>query len=166
LNPEPGAQAGNAALPDVFETARPSPKRILLAEDNLVNQRLAVRFLEKDGHEVVVASNGEEAVAAWLRQPFDLILMDLQMPKMDGFEATLKIRSAETGAVHIPIVALTAHAMNGDRERCLSAGMDDYLSKPIRPSDLRDIVLRHAKVEADSANPNPESAETHEIPNS
>jgi two-component system, sensor histidine kinase and response regulator len=133
---EPPPQAANPALPDAFETAWPSPKRILLAEDNVVNQRLAVRLLEKDGHDVVVASNGEEALAAWLRQPFDLILMDLQMPKMDGFETTLQIRRseqirrAESGSTaRIPIVALTAHAMNGDRERCLGAGMDDYLSK-------------------------------------
>ena len=172
LKQDPHALTGNPALPSALETARPSPKRVLLAEDNLVNQRLAVRFLEKDGHDVVVVSNGEEALAAWQRQRFDLILMDLQMPKMDGFEATLRVRAAESGSnAHIPIVALTAHAMNGDRERCLSAGMDDYLSKPVRPGDLRDIVSKHTK-QADDAHRNPGSGEcrgrnaVHELPNS
>ena len=143
LKQERREQAGQPAVPDILQTARRSGKRILVAEDNVVNQRLAVRLLEKDGHDVVVAANGNEALAAWLRQPFDLILMDLQMPEMDGFETTFKIRCAESRSnAHIPIVALTAHAINGDRERCLNAGMDDYLSKPIRPRDLLDAVLR------------------------
>jgi two-component system, sensor histidine kinase and response regulator len=96
-------------------------------------------MLEKEGHHVVVAQNGKEAVEAWRTQPFDLIFMDMQMPEMDGFEAASEIRRSESG-YHIPIVALTAHAMEGDRERCLAAGVDDYLTKPIHKTDLIEIV--------------------------
>jgi PAS domain S-box-containing protein len=110
---------------------------ILLAEDNLVNQRLVVRLLEKQGHAVTVAGNGREALAALGRAPFDLVLMDVQMPEMGGLEATARIREREraTGR-HVPIVGLTAHAMKGDRERCLAAGMDAYLSKPVQGAQL------------------------------
>ncbi|MGE3805354.1 MAG: response regulator, partial [Gemmataceae bacterium] len=115
--------------------------RILLAEDNLVNQKLALRLLEKRGHQVVVADNGRRAVEAVRSQPFDLVLMDVQMPEMDGFQATTAIRAAEgTGPRHLPIVAMTAHALKGDRERCLEAGMDDYISKPIRPDALWEVL--------------------------
>jgi CheY-like chemotaxis protein len=115
--------------------------RLLLTEDNAVNQRLAVRLLEKRGHTVVVANNGREALAAILRDRFDAVLMDVQMPEMDGLEATRLIRARErdTGR-HLPIVAMTAHAMKGDRERCLQAGMDGYISKPLHPSDLFEAV--------------------------
>ena len=115
--------------------------RILLAEDNVVNQRLAVKVLNKRGYCVVVAGNGKEAVAAFEQEPFDAILMDVQMPEMDGFEATGVIREKEkeTGS-HIPIIAMTAHAMKGDRERCLEAGMDEYVSKPIRPQIVVDAI--------------------------
>jgi PAS domain S-box-containing protein len=111
--------------------------KILLAEDNVINQKLAVRILENRGHRVVVAGNGEEALAAIERNLFDVVLMDIQMPKMDGFQATTEIRrrERETGD-HLPIVAMTAHAMSGDREKCLEAGMDDYVSKPLKPLDL------------------------------
>jgi len=117
--------------------APPVSLRVLIAEDNLVNQRLAMRLLEKRGHQVTIAGNGREAVAAAEQDTFDLVLMDLQMPEMDGFEATaaLRKREKETG-IHLPIIALTAHALKGDRERCLEAGMDGYLSKPIRPQEL------------------------------
>lgn len=108
------------------------PQRILLAEDGAVNQRVAVLMLESRGHEVTVANNGREAVDRFKSGAFDLILMDVQMPEMDGLEATRTIRGLETGSDRIPIVAMTAHAMRGDRERCLEAGMDDYLSKPIQ----------------------------------
>jgi two-component system, sensor histidine kinase and response regulator len=106
-----------------------------------VNQRLAVRLLEKRGHRVAVASNGREALAALEKEKFDLIFMDVQMPEMDGLEATVAIRDKEkrTG-LHLPIIALTAHAMKGDREQCLTAGMDGYLTKPIRPQELDEIL--------------------------
>jgi len=119
--------------------------RVLLAEDNVVNQRLAVKLLEKAGHAVTVAGSGREAVEALARQPFDLVLMDVQMPDMGGFEATTLIRQREqaTGG-HVPIIAMTAHAMKGDRERCLAAGMDDYVSKPVRAQDLFGAVARVA----------------------
>jgi len=111
--------------------------QILLAEDNVVNQQLAVRLLQKRGHRVVVAGNGKEALRALAAQAFDVVLMDVQMPEMDGFEVTAAIRAQEkiTGA-HQLIVAMTAHAMKGDRERCLAAGMDDYISKPVQASEL------------------------------
>jgi len=113
------------------------PLTILVAEDNLVNQRLAVRMLEKKGHTVRVANNGKEAVAAFEREHFDLILMDIQMPEMDGFAATGLIRSLEKNSgEHMPIIALTAHAMQGYKEQCLEAGMDDYCVKPIQAKDL------------------------------
>jgi CheY-like chemotaxis protein len=111
--------------------------RVLLAEDNAVNQRLAVRLLQKAGHSVVVAGNGAEALAALEREPFDVVLMDVQMPQMDGFEATAAVRAREAGTGRRqPIVAMTAHAMKGDRERCLEAGMDGYVSKPIQGEQL------------------------------
>ena len=115
--------------------------RILVAEDNLVNQRLVVRLLEKRGHRVVLAVDGRRAVEALSQESFDLVLMDPQMPEMDGFEATAIIREKEkkTGE-HQPIVALTAHAMTGDRERCLNGGMDNYLTKPIRTQELDQIL--------------------------
>jgi two-component system sensor histidine kinase/response regulator len=113
------------------------PLHILLAEDNVVNQTLAIRLLEKRGHSVVLAVNGREAVETWKRGRFDLILMDVQMPEMGGFEATAAIRQAELGgAIHIPIVAMTARAMAGDRESCLEAGMDGYVAKPISVAEL------------------------------
>ena len=127
-------------LPAARSTAL-RPLKILLAEDSLVNQKLAVGLLEKYGHTVVVANHGREAVAAFESQPFDLILMDVQMPELDGFEATGVIRAEEsrTGA-HMPIIAMTAHAMKGDRERCLEAGMDGYIAKPIHANELFDTM--------------------------
>jgi signal transduction histidine kinase/CheY-like chemotaxis protein/ligand-binding sensor domain-containing protein len=116
-------------------------RKILLAEDNPVNQVVALRLLERRGHRVTLAANGLEAVAAVGREPFDLVLMDVQMPEMDGFEATAAIRQAEeAGGRHVPIFAMTAHAMKGDAERCRAAGMDGYLPKPIRPAELYAIV--------------------------
>jgi CheY-like chemotaxis protein len=117
--------------------------RILLAEDNLVNQKLAVRLLHKWGHTVTVASTGTEALLAWDQEPFDLILMDVQMPDLGGVEATMMIRQREQAtAGHVPIVAMTAHAMQGDRERCLAAGMDDYITKPVQAQVLFDTIER------------------------
>jgi CheY-like chemotaxis protein/HPt (histidine-containing phosphotransfer) domain-containing protein len=115
--------------------------RLLLAEDNEVNQKLAVRLLEKRGHSVVVCGTGREALATIEREPFDVVLLDVQMPEMDGLETTLTIRrrERETGG-HTPIVAMTAHAMKGDREQCLAAGMDAYISKPLQPDELFEVV--------------------------
>jgi signal transduction histidine kinase/CheY-like chemotaxis protein len=115
--------------------------QILLAEDNPVNQRLAVRLLEKQGHRVVVTGNGKEALAALERERFDLILMDVQMPEMGGFEASAHIREREkTAGGHIPIIAMTAHALKGDRERCLDAGMDAYVAKPVESRLLFEAI--------------------------
>jgi two-component system sensor histidine kinase/response regulator len=114
---------------------------LLLAEDNPVNQRLAVRLLEKHGHSVVIAGDGRKALDCFDRESFHLILMDVQMPEMDGFETTAAIREREkNGSRHIPIIAMTAHAMQGDRERCLAAGMDGYISKPITAKELLAII--------------------------
>ena len=117
--------------------------RVLVAEDNVVNQMLAVRLLEKHGHTVAVATNGKEAVAAVGREPFDLIMMDVQMPEMDGLAATAEIRRQEQQTEsHVPIIALTAHALQGDREKCLAAGMDEYVSKPLSVGDLFEAIER------------------------
>jgi signal transduction histidine kinase/DNA-binding response OmpR family regulator len=113
------------------------PLRVLLAEDSMVNQKLAVGLMEKYGHCVVVANNGKEAIAALASQEFDVVLMDVEMPEMDGLEATAVIRVKERQTdKHVPIIAMTAHAMKGDRERCIEAGMDDYVPKPIRARQL------------------------------
>jgi PAS domain S-box-containing protein len=115
--------------------------RILLAEDGLVNQKVAVNLLERRGHKVTVANNGQEAVDALDIESFDVVLMDVQMPAVDGFEATAIIRRREQqSGEHIPIIATTAHAMKGDRERCIEAGMDGYIAKPIRAKDLHDTI--------------------------
>jgi len=125
--------------------------KILLAEDNAVNQKLAVRLLEKRGHRVSVAGNGLEALEALKRDSFDLVFMDVQMPDMDGLEATTALRQNEKGGqFHQRVIALTAHAMQGDREKCVAAGMDGYLTKPIKPSEL-DLVLEDCLARLSSA---------------
>jgi PAS domain S-box-containing protein len=126
-------------LEPAFRPAR--PLRLLLAEDNPVNQRLAVRILERWGHSVVVASNGRRALEAWEKEMFDLILMDVQMPEMSGLEAVAVIREREkTSGGKVPVIAMTAHALEGDREKCLGAGMDNYLPKPIDQKKLFEMV--------------------------
>ena len=117
------------------------PLRVLLAEDNVVNQRLAVRLLEKQGHMVLVVGDGIQALEAMEGARFDVVLMDVQMPVMGGVEATAAIREKEraTGE-HVPIVAMTAHAMAGDRQRFLESGMDGYVSKPVNPQELFDVI--------------------------
>jgi len=132
----------SASLKNMLEaTGKPGSLRILLAEDNLVNQRLAMRLLEKRGHRVELASSGREAIEWLEKKRFDLILMDLQMPDMDGLEATALIREREKrDGGRTPIVALTAHTMKGDRERCLEAGMDNYINKPLDAVKFLEIV--------------------------
>ncbi len=134
------------------ESAQPEPAvseqanlHILLAEDNAINRKLAAGILEKRGHSLVYATNGPDAVAAAAREVFDLILMDVQMPEMDGFEAARLIRESEkVSGRHVPIAAVTAYAMAGDRERCLAAGMDDYISKPLQKAELLALLKRTA----------------------
>jgi two-component system, sensor histidine kinase and response regulator len=116
---------------------------VLLVEDNAVNQKVAVRFLERMGCKVRVADNGAEGVRAWGEGRFDLVLMDLQMPVMDGLAATRRIRELEAGGRATPIVALTANAMTGQLERCLEAGMNDVLTKPLQVTRLKDILERY-----------------------
>jgi PAS domain S-box-containing protein len=141
-----GAQEQKGAIPlitrySLGDAVERKPLRVLVAEDNAVNQRLASRMLEKRGHRVTVTANGLEAVETLANGNFDLILMDIQMPEMDGYEATAAIRTREKrDGTHIPIIALTANAMKGDRERCLAAGMDGYLSKPIVPRELDELL--------------------------
>jgi two-component system, sensor histidine kinase and response regulator len=133
----PEQEGQSAVVPLSTPPSRRSPLRILLAEDNEINQKVAVGILEQQGHSVTVAANGKLALNAMEKERFDLILMDVQMPVMTGLEAVAAIREQEhaTGA-HIPIIATTAHAMDGDRQRCLDAGMDRYLAKPIRAREL------------------------------
>ena len=140
LRPGPALSTGLSAK---SATAAHTPRalRVLLAEDNAVNQKLAVRLLEKHGHRVRVAGNGREAMEALIRDRFDAILMDVQMPEMNGLEATAAIRRSERGTNrHIPIIAMTSQALKGDREQCLQSGMDAYLSKPIRPQELLEML--------------------------
>ncbi|MFZ0639783.1 MAG: response regulator [Candidatus Acidiferrales bacterium] len=119
------------------------PLRILLAEDNATNRQFAAKLLEKRGHTVMAANNGREALAVWAHEQVDLILMDVQMPDVDGLEAIRMIRQKEkTSGEHIPIISVTAHAMKGDRENCIAAGADDYVSKPLKPADLFSAMER------------------------
>ncbi len=145
-----GARVQQGAIPLITRYALHDARepgtslRILLAEDNPVNQRLASRLLEKRGHSVAVAGNGREALEALEKEYFDLVFMDVQMPVMDGFEATAAIRKKEgDSGIHLPVVALTAHAMKGDREKCLAGGMDGYLTKPIQPQELDELLQSH-----------------------
>ena len=131
------------ALSSPANSPRVSPRRVLLVEDNEINRRVAVGLLRTRGHQVVLAENGQEAVNTVAVQEFDVVLMDMQMPVMDGYEATAAIRQREhqTGG-HVPIVAMTAEALKGDRERCLAVGMDDYVSKPIAPAEMYRAIER------------------------
>jgi CheY-like chemotaxis protein len=124
-------------------------------DDNIVNRTVAFRLLTKQDYDVTLAGSGREALAALTNDHFDVVLMDVQMPEMDGFEATAAIRDKEklTGA-HIPVIAMTAHALKGDRERCLSAGMDGYISKPIRTDEMYatiESVIASKKTQRDHA---------------
>jgi CheY-like chemotaxis protein len=147
MNAIVSAVTGKAAVPppphQPHEATAPSTVdftfNILLAEDNAVNRKFAVRAIENAGHKVFVANNGREAVEAWERDRYDVVLMDVQMPEMDGFEATSQIRRLEQQrktTTRTPIIAMTANAMKGDKERCLEAGMDGYISKPVKRQTL------------------------------
>jgi CheY-like chemotaxis protein len=125
------------------EAERPGTRRVLVVEDNPVNQLLIRRMLERDGHAVTVAANGLDALWLLETERYDLIFMDVQMPEMDGIEATRRIREQEPHGVRTPVVALTAGAMQSDRADCLAAGMDAYLSKPIRVEELRNALTVH-----------------------
>jgi CheY-like chemotaxis protein len=139
-------EAAASGVAEERERAVNGGLRILLVEDNLVNQRVATRLLEKKGHQVSVADNGRAALHAYTRAPYDVVLMDVQMPEMDGLEATAAIRRHEAdcngAGRRVPIIAMTAHALSGDRERCLAAGMDDYVSKPIQSRALFGAIER------------------------
>jgi two-component system sensor histidine kinase/response regulator len=143
----PGLEEGGPApAPSATAPQAGSKARILLAEDNFVNQQVALGILLKQGYRVVVAANGIEALKAFGEQTFELVLMDVQMPEMGGFAATAEIRERERGrGTHVPIIAMTAHAMSGDRERCLAVGMDDYISKPIRGRALTELIDRYCR---------------------
>jgi CheY-like chemotaxis protein len=145
------AGASPVSRPPVPEAAAKEARvaaRVLLVEDNRVNQLVAVGMLGRIGCAVETAATGREAVERFAPGRYDLVLMDCQMPDMDGFEATAAIRALEAGgASHTPIVALTANAIEGDRDQCLAAGMDDYLAKPFRLSELRRIVTRWSGAE-------------------
>jgi PAS domain S-box-containing protein len=157
----PNEAAEPAPYREKEERMIPRGFRILLAEDNPVNERLARRLLEKRGHVVVVAANGREALARLDEGSFDVVLMDVQMPQMDGLEATAAIRARErVSGRHLPIIAMTAHAMKGDREKCLSAGMDDYLPKPVRKEELCTVI--EAAVRA--AQPQPSTCDQQPAP--
>ncbi len=162
LKPFVHSELLNAIL-DVFDSRQPalaaSPQpepptqslRVLLVEDGLVNQRVAIELMRQRGHDVTLACNGAEAVRAWAPGRFDVVLMDLQMPEMDGFEATAAIRSAEAeGSLRTPIIAMTARAMQDDQQLCLDAGMDDYIAKPVDPQTLDQVLQRYATCQHDS----------------
>jgi len=135
----PGVPVASAGLPATLGGGR----RVLAAEDNAVNKKLISRLLEKAGFVADIVENGRQAVEAVARVDYDAVLMDCQMPEMDGYQAAAAIRAAESGqSRRVPIIALTASAMESDRERCMAAGMDDYLTKPIKPSELADVLGR------------------------
>lgn len=150
--PPPGPVTAPALVTrhTVAEAQAHAGRRILLAEDNLINQKVAVRLFERLGYRVDVAASGLEAVEALRRVDYGLVFMDCQMPHMDGFQATMAIRTGESGGRHTPIVAMTGNAMQGDRERCLAAGMDDYVTKPITREAVMGIVQRLLPIPADS----------------
>jgi CheY-like chemotaxis protein len=144
-----GSRAATFSLPHAKKKEAPSAiggLNLLLAEDNVVNQLLMQRLLTKRGHRVTIADTGKAVLAALERDSFDLVFMDVQMPELDGFQATAEIRRLEANSSErLPIIALTAHAMTGDRERCLAAGMDGYMTKPINPKELDEMLKGYSE---------------------
>lgn len=155
-----GGKPDTPEPPETATTGRPASLKILVAEDNRVNQTVLRRLLEKEGHRVSVAANGAEAIAAVSRERFDAVFMDVQMPETDGLEATRRIRALDGPGAHVPIFAMTAHAMPGDRERCLAAGMNGYLSKPVDHAEIRETLrpanLARLNVESAERQPGPD----------
>ena len=159
----PRIPTGHAEPPKVEESlATRLPLRVLVVDDNAINQKVAVRILQQLGCQPEVAGNGREALSAIEHEPFDLVFMDVMMPEMDGLDATRHIRKRQMSGEQVNfqsriiICAMTAHAMAGDREKCIAAGMDDYLAKPVRPKDVRDMIEKWGgKIAMDSGAPRP-----------
>ena len=136
---------------DAISLAWPTPPLVLVAEDSQINQIVATRALERCGCHVHIASDGIEALDALMSRRYDAVMMDCQMPNLDGYEATAELRRRERPGVHTPVIAMTAHAMDAERQRCLDAGMDDYISKPMRHADLAAVLRRRILARADEA---------------
>jgi CheY-like chemotaxis protein len=149
-NPTSGSPSSLVTQHSVAELRGQQPLRVLVADDNHINQKVTASLLEKMGHRADVVGNGKEAVEAYKLVPYDVVLLDLQMPEMDGFEACRQIRLLQQNRDHRPIIAITAHAVNGFKEKCLRAGFDDYVSKPILPLELKAAIERTAKTNGGS----------------
>jgi len=135
-------QVGKPVKEQAPKTTADRPLRVLLAEDNKINAVLATTIIKRAGHHVDLANNGQEAIDRVKDEPYDVILMDMHMPEVDGIEAARQIRNLDGAKAQTPIVALTANAMASDRQKCIGAGMDDFISKPFEPTDLTDMLAK------------------------